>query len=299
MVGDIVGNVLMGSNGADVLSGSGGKDLLIGAEIAQIIQGFTNTRGHSYLNPYSITDTQATVYGFVSISDDGAIDVLNGGNGDDVLLGGLGGDELNGGSGKDTASYTDSNTAVTVNLGTGTATGGTAEGDILNLIENIIGSTSGDVLTGNSKINSLRGHNGDDVLNGGGDSDTLMGEQGTDQLNGGKGADKLTGGSEGDAFIFDVAPLLDNADIITDFTVDVDSIYLNNSVFRAFKVEGLLATEAFVIGTAATTKFHRIIYNDTTGELFYDRDGTGTAGPLLFATLQSELQLEASDLKII
>jgi Ca2+-binding RTX toxin-like protein len=35
-----------------------------------------------------------------------------------------------------------------------------------------------------------------------------------------------------------------------------------------------LAGTAFKLGAAATTAAHRIVYNQATGELFYDADGT-------------------------
>ena len=46
-----------------------------------------------------------------------------GGLGNDTLIGGPGADTLDGGEGADTAAYTGSAEAVTVNLGTKTATG--------------------------------------------------------------------------------------------------------------------------------------------------------------------------------
>ena len=59
-----------------------------------------------------------------------------------------------------------------VNLTTGTATGGQANGDTLIWIENLIGSNQADTLTGNSLANVLDGRGGADTLNGGSGSDT-------------------------------------------------------------------------------------------------------------------------------
>src|SRR5262249_52883311 len=56
-------------------------------------------------------------------------DTLNGGDGDDTLIGGAGADNMDGGAGVDTASYAGSSGAVTVNLATGTGSGGDAAGD--------------------------------------------------------------------------------------------------------------------------------------------------------------------------
>ncbi len=114
--------------------------------------------------------------------------VLNGGAGDDVLFGeagndtldgGLGNDTLNGGTGIDTVLYTDATAGVTVNLATGSATGG-AGTDILTAIENVTGSNFDDVLVGTT---------GNNVMNGGAGNDTITGGLGTDTLTGGAGAD--------------------------------------------------------------------------------------------------------------
>ena len=83
---------------------------------------------------------------------DGA-DLLMGGLGNDTLIGGPGADALDGGEGSDTAAYTGSASAVTVNLGTNTATGGDAEGDTFTFIENLSGSAFDDTLTGDAGNN--------------------------------------------------------------------------------------------------------------------------------------------------
>ncbi|OYX65072.1 MAG: hypothetical protein B7Y88_10390 [Sphingomonadales bacterium 32-64-17] len=111
-------------------------------------------------------------------------DTLNGGNGDDILAGGAGADRLNGGAGTDTAHYYATGTAgVNVNLSLSTAqSGGEAQGDILNSIENVSGTRFNDVLTGNSSANILVGYEGDDTLAGGLGADTLVGDEGFDTV---------------------------------------------------------------------------------------------------------------------
>ena len=51
---------------------------------------------------------------------------------------------------------------------------------------------------------------------------------------------------------------------------------------------GTLAAAAFRIGAAAADASDRIIYNDDTGALFFDQDGTGGAAQVRFATLDAE-----------
>src|SRR3546814_11274998 len=92
-------------------------------------------------------------------------DNLIGGNGNDILTGSTGADTLNGGAGVDRASYSGSNTGVTVNLTTRTGTGGHAAGDMLVGIEGVIASAFADTLTGSTAATSLRGETGNDTIN--------------------------------------------------------------------------------------------------------------------------------------
>ena len=62
--------------------------------------------------------------------------------------------------GRDGASYRDSDAGVTVNLTTGTGSGGHAQGDTLRSIENVAGSRHADQLTGDSGNNLLEGNGG-------------------------------------------------------------------------------------------------------------------------------------------
>ena len=61
--------------------------------------------------------------------------------------------------------------------------------DIRSLIENAIGGTAKDVLTGNAAANGLSGGAGDDDLYGGVGNDSLTGGAGSDYLSGGAGTD--------------------------------------------------------------------------------------------------------------
>jgi hypothetical protein len=114
---------------------------------------------------------------------------------DDTLHGGPVASYLYGGGGTDLAYYYLSAAGVTVNLATGTGTGGDAEGDLLNSIEYVIGSyTGGDTLTGDGVLNYLAGFGGDDTIDGGGVAAAnvnLTTYQG-DSLDGGAGLDTLS-----------------------------------------------------------------------------------------------------------
>jgi Ca2+-binding RTX toxin-like protein len=132
-------------------------------------------------------------------------DTLEGGGGDDILLGGIGADRLDGGSGRDWTGYVASSAEVKINLETGKASSGDAEGDTLISIEDIKGSIHNDVLIGSRFNNYLDGFLGDDRIIGSSGADTLDGGEGRDWVSYETSADGVnvslrTGqGQDGDA----------------------------------------------------------------------------------------------------
>ncbi|MAP94085.1 MAG: hypothetical protein CMK07_03945 [Ponticaulis sp.] len=115
-------------------------------------------------------------------------DTLRGLAGDDVIEGGEGADDLNGNGGQDTLSYETSSAGVTVELNTGLASGGDAEGDTFAGFEHILGSAFDDTLKGDGNSNTFDGGAGDDTINTGAGDDLILGNIGFDTLNGGAGA---------------------------------------------------------------------------------------------------------------
>jgi len=157
--GNATANRLVGGNGNDTLAGASGNDTLSGDS------------GNDTLDGGSGNDT------------------LDGSSGDDALTGGDGNDTLNGGDGNDTASYAGATAGVVVGLVAGAQNTGGAGIDTLPSIENLIGTSFNDILTGNAGANRLVGGNGDDTLNGGDGNDTLVAGFGWDLMVGGAGAD--------------------------------------------------------------------------------------------------------------
>ena len=239
------------------------------------------------------------------------INTLSGGDGNDTLDGGAGADTLIGGAGNDTyivdnaldivnetisgSSGTDSvNSSVTYTLGTNlenlTLTGSTAINGTGNALANS--------LTGNSGINTLSGGDGNDTLNGGAGADTLnggagvdvlIGGAGNDTLIGGLGNDTLTGGDGNDVFIFNTA-IANNVDTILDFVAGTDKIQLSKSVFTSLGTTGSLTNNAFWSAAGAVAGHDaddRVVYNTTTGALYYDADGTGSVAAVQIAILGS------------
>ena len=56
---------------------------------------------------------------------------------------------------------------------------------------------------------------------------------------------------------------------------------------------------AFVIGAAAADADDRIVYNSSTGQLFYDADGNGALKQVQFATLDNNAAITRADFVVI
>ena len=112
----------------------------------------------------------------------GGNDTLTGGAGNDILDGGTGDDILDGGlGGTDTALYTDATqNGLTVNLSSGTSSGGGLGNDTLYNITNVFGSAFNDTLVGDYNDNLLAGNDSNDILYGHGGTNLLVGGDGTD-----------------------------------------------------------------------------------------------------------------------
>ena len=106
-------------------------------------------------------------------------DVLDGGGDNDILVGGAGADLLLGGAGVDTVSMAGASNGVVVDL-RGPATWDGADRDVLDSIENVIGSANADEIVGDAGDNVLEGGAGADTLDGGAGNDTLHGDAGND-----------------------------------------------------------------------------------------------------------------------
>ena len=126
----------------------------------------------------------------------------------------------------------------------------------------------------------------------------VVGNFGANVLDGGAGADTLIGLAGADTFRFSTALGNGNVDTIADFESGVDRIALSSSVFTGMGT-GTLTASGFVIGTAATTADQHIIYNQTTGQLFFDADGSGAGAAVLFATVVPGTVLTANMIAVV
>jgi len=133
------------------------------------------------------------------------------------------------------------------------------------------------------------------VLRGNGAQNVIDGQGGDDRLFGGLGVDRLTGGAGADRFYFDSAYGGGNVDVIEDFSVADDSIYLSRAIFTGIGTDGTLPAGAFRASTGAQDSSDRILYEQATGSIFYDADGTGAFAAVLIATVDAGNLITAND----
>lgn len=233
-------DVLVGLAGNDILVGNGGSDYLCGGPGKDKLYGGARPR-RPHRGPLAHRVVETT--DLDRLTGEAGNDTLIGGPGDDFLTGGRGNDTLDGGVGGaiDTLFYNNSPHAVTVNLGTGRASG---EGrDRVLRAEAAVGSNFNDRLVGGRGTNFLIGIGGDDVLAGADGSDyaaflttpveaslvvaqavgegrdtldsiedlagssgadTLVGDGGPNEILGGGGDDVMIGGAGADALAGDL-----------------------------------------------------------------------------------------------
>jgi Ca2+-binding RTX toxin-like protein len=126
--------------------------------------------------------------------------------------------------------------------------------------------------------------------------DTLTGGAGNDVIAGGRGADVLTGGAGADTFAF-TRPTAGSSDRITDFVSGSDKLAFDHTVFTTLPV-GDLSPAAFVQAAAAMTSEQHIIFNQSTGVVSYDADGSGKGAAVAVAQLSAGQGLGAQDIKV-
>ncbi len=137
-------------------------------------------------------------------------------------------------------------------------------------------------------------------LTGNGINQSITGNAGVNFIDGKLGNDVLFGGNGVDTFVFSTAlNAATNLDTISDFVAIDDTMQLSSAIFSA--LGGVIAAADFQINAtgAATTALANIIYNSSTGGLFYDADGTGAIAGIQFATLTGNPTISLSDFTVV
>ena len=172
-----------------------------------------------------------------------------------------------------------------------------SDAHVEQLTTNSSSRTSSIDLTGNNQSQLIAGNAGNNILTGKGGADTLKGLSGNDTLIGGSGNDTHTGGSGADTFIFNSN--LEGVDQILDFTSGEDTLRLLSDGFNSELPTGNLSPTDFVNGTNPTANHGQLLYNQSTGQLAWDADGTGGQSADIFVELQDGALLTYDDFLIV
>jgi Ca2+-binding RTX toxin-like protein len=203
--------------------------------------------------------------------------------GTDYISGGAGGDWMAGGGGDDTYVVDNARDTIVEMPGAG-----------IDTVRTTVSYTLGANLE-NLSLEGLR-----DLTGVGNDeANVISGSMGNDKIYGREGADILSGGAGQDAFVFDTFLMLgNNVDLVTDFTVGMDRIVLENDVFAGL-ARGKLPAGLFRDGNAALDANDRILYDSPTGTLYFDFDGAGAILATEFAILSPGLALSHQSFLIV
>jgi hypothetical protein len=233
-------------------------------------------------------DASKAVNGLTIIGNAG-VNKLTGTAFSDTIDGGAGADKMSGGAGDDTYIVDNVKDAISEKAAGGTDTAMSSVGyKLASNVENL-------TLAGSANI----GGTGNSAAN------TIVGNDGNNTLFGGLGNDTLTGGAGADAFVFNTkVNAVTNVDAITDFSSSGgDHLQFSLKLFKALGAAGDLTSDQFWSGAGVTTAHDatdRLIYNTTSGNLYYDPDGVAVRyAAVLVANLSGNPALAYGDIQII
>jgi 2',3'-cyclic-nucleotide 2'-phosphodiesterase (5'-nucleotidase family) len=141
------------------------------------------------------------------------------------------------------------------------------------------------------------------LLNGIGNGldNTIVGNPYDNFIIGREGRDTLKGQGGADTFVFDRAIGPDNVDRIIDFNVNMDDegdILLMKATEFGNMTAGTLDEAAFVQGTAALDAADRFIFDQSSGSLWFDADGSGGDDQTLIAMFEQDAVVTSGDIEI-
>jgi Ca2+-binding RTX toxin-like protein len=269
-------NLLVGNGAANSLSGLAGNDTLDGGAGADTMNGGADN------------DTY-----FLDSSD-----VLSDSGGTDTVITAVSGLTLGAGQ-----------LAGIENL---TLIGAAASGTGSSVANVMVGNAVANTLSGAGGIDELHGGAGNDSLLGGDGADEIYGDDGDDVIFGGEGVDFIIGGAGSDTmtggtlvtgdndaglgnnFVFDTSPLSGDIDTITDFCAGRDDIWLDPAFFAVFanpasSTSPVANPTTFLSGATLAAiqplqnEQTRLLFEVSTGTLYYDQDGNGAGSAVAFA----------------
>jgi Ca2+-binding RTX toxin-like protein len=248
---------------------------------------------------------------YISIGAGAVEGAIFGGLGQDSFGAGAAREVIYGGADFDSLSFFNAPSGVVMALDGSHVNTGYARGDVYDSIQLFTGTNFNDAFFGNSGVNWFFGASGNDALYGNAGNDRLEGNSGDDRLYGGtqndllyggSGDDTMFGGTGNDSFVFE--RLADIGDKIGDFSSAAsgnnDSIRIDASEFGGGLVAGALSASRFVVAAnnLAQDSADRFIFRTTDRTLWFDRDGTGAAGPVMVADLQTGATMTSTDISL-
>src|SRR5438094_8015505 len=155
---------------------------------------------------------------------------------------------------------------------------------------------------GDDLANSISGTSGNDLVKGFGGNDTIFANAGNDRIESGAGNDTISGGGGQDQYVWHEYGAA-NADTVLNFDTGWDSIQLDAAAFTQIGAAGRFATnDVRCYAAAGANAGHdaddRIVYNTSTGQLWYDADGNGPGAAQLIATLPVGATVVATDINV-
>ena len=305
------------NHGADLVDGRGGFDFIrfddadsFGAKRGVKVNLATGV----VVDSWKTTDSVVNIEGVIG-SD--FADKMTGSARDESFAAGKGIDSVDGGGGFDTYAFwnvgwdgTGHGVVIDLNAVLNVVDDGFGNSETMVGIEQITGSDFADRLTGNSADNVFYGRDDNDTILGGGGNDDMGGEWGRDNLAGGLGNDSIGGGGEDDTltgnggvdefyFAWDLVDV--GADRVTDFAAG-ETLWVGSRWGGGLVNQDLVANQfrSGVGVTTANSASQRFIYNTTTGDLYFDADGSGAgAAAIKFATLSNQFGLTFGDIQIL
>jgi Ca2+-binding RTX toxin-like protein len=292
MAGD---DTLDGGTGADLMIGGDGSDMMMVDNIGDVVVETQGWSGYDTIRStidYRLAQDQhieqLQLQGSAILGAGNDMDNRIAGNlMDNVLDGGRGIDVMLGGAGNDTFITRDLADSVIEAAGRGYDTVKTYVSHKLSdnverlLLQKTVDDING---IGNSGNNTIVGNNGNNEIQGRDGMDILKGQLGSD------------------TFTFVTAASAANADRIIDFNVNVaaegDMLKFNSKVYTGLSV-GALDAGAFVLGTAAGDADDRFVFDQASGRLWYDADGSGAIAQQLVATFEQSAVVTADDFIIV
>lgn len=293
--GNAGNNLIDGGGGADTLYGLAGDDTYIvrnaevsiveaaggGYDTVRTLVSYTLGRD-AQVEALTAFDATSTVG--LRLTGNTFANMISGTAGNDSLSGILGADTLYGLRGNDSYLVQDVRAVVFEGQGEGNDTVYTTVGYSLAAGSEVEVLTAYDRAT----VNALD-------LAGNEFANTIYGNAGANRIDGGSGADVLYGLGGADTFVFSTPPTPGNVDRIADFTSGIDRIELAGDIFTDIAA----GSGWFVAGTQAQDADDRILYDQASGALFYDADGSGAGLAVQFASLAPRTTLVASDFVIL